>query len=92
MKRLLRHKISACGRDPRHSGCPGAGAGLLRAQAVRMQAALPMQSPKSIIAIGGSLVILGLFVVLAVLAIVAKLVQVGQSLGGTSSRTGSRVS
>jgi hypothetical protein len=55
-----------------------------------MQAALPVQSPKSIIAIGGSLVILGLFVVLAVLAIVAKLVQVGQSLGGASSRTGSR--
>jgi hypothetical protein len=57
-----------------------------------MQAALHMQSPKSIIAIGGSLVILGLFVVLAVLAIVAKLVQAGQSLGGTSSRTGSRAS
>jgi hypothetical protein len=55
-----------------------------------MQAALHMHSPKSIIAIGGSLVILALFVVLGVLALVAKLVQVGQSLGGASSRTGSR--
>lgn len=49
-----------------------------------------MHSPKSIAAIGGILVILVLFVVLAVLAGIAKLIQAGQSLGGTPSRTGSR--
>lgn len=61
-----------------------------RVHAVRMRAALLMHSPKSIAAIGGILVILVLFVVLAVLAGIAKLIQAGQSLGGTPSRTGSR--
>ena len=79
-------------RDRRHTCRRGAGAGLWRAHAVRMHGALHMQSPKSIIPIAGSLVILALFVVLAVLATIAKLVQVGQSFGGASSRTGSRAS
>jgi type IV secretory pathway TrbD component len=56
-----------------------------------MRAALLMHSPKSIAATGGILVIVVLFVVLALLAGIAKLIQAGQSLAVASSRTSSRV-
>jgi hypothetical protein len=44
-----------------------------------------MHSPRSVAAIGGILVILVLFVALVILAAVAKLIRIGQVLGGSSS-------
>jgi hypothetical protein len=55
-----------------------------------MEAAQHMQSPKSVAAIGGILVILVLFVALVILAGVAKLIHIGQVLAGTPSRASSR--
>jgi hypothetical protein len=49
-----------------------------------------MHSPRSVAAIGGILVIVVLFVALVILATVAKLIRIGQVLGGTSSRASSR--
>jgi len=49
-----------------------------------------MQSPRSIAAVGGIIVILVLFVALVILAAVAKLVHIGKVLGGTSSGASSR--
>jgi len=49
-----------------------------------------MHSPRSVAAIGGILVILVLFVAVAILAAVAKLIRIGQVLGGISLRASSR--
>jgi hypothetical protein len=48
-----------------------------------------MHSPRSVAAIGGILVIVVLFVALVILAAVAKLIRIGQVLGGVSSRASS---
>jgi hypothetical protein len=53
---------------------------------MQIEVALPMQSHASIAAIGAIFVILALFVVLGILAGIAKLVQIGHRLGGISSR------
>jgi hypothetical protein len=55
-----------------------------------MEAAQHMQPPKSVAAIGGIFVILVLFVALVILAAVAKLIHIGQVLGGTSSPASGR--
>jgi hypothetical protein len=52
-----------------------------------MRGALLMHSPKTIVAIGGISIIAVLFVALAALALIAKLVQFGQALAGRPSRT-----
>ena len=49
-----------------------------------------MHSPRSVAAIGGVLVIIVLFVALVILAAVAKMIRVGQVLGGSSARASSR--
>jgi hypothetical protein len=45
-----------------------------------------MHSPRSVAAIGGVIVIIVLFVALAILAALAKMIRVGQVLGGSSAR------
>jgi hypothetical protein len=49
-----------------------------------------MQSPKSIAAVGGTLVILVLFLVLSVLALLAKLMRARQPIEALSSRDSAR--
>ena len=49
-----------------------------------------MHSPRSVAAIGGVLVIIVLFVALVILAALAKMIRVGQVLGGSSARASSR--
>ena len=77
-------------RESRHRGGARAGARLRRAHGVRKHAVHHMQSPKSVAVVGGILVILVLFVVLALLAIFSKLIRARQPIEAITSRDRAR--